>query len=404
MAYRFRPERKLYDEMAQAVRLAYEYHGAPSGTMLADEMQRNLAPWMGSELCMHVETAYSMAYAYHSLGINEYADKAELATYNAMPAAFYDNYWSHNYMTQPNQPWAKVNEEDYKEGKKLFTTAHSGVATTFGLEPQYPCCTSNLPQGWPKFITSAWGKVEGGLAHVLLGPTTVSTEINGNAVTVECATNYPFAHTLTYNVEAATPFDLYVRFPEWNVEHKSTLAVNDYSTALSADKSGLQKISLAKGSSQVVIELGAEVRVVQRAHGMSIYHGALLYALEIGSQVETVLPHHYDRPEGPGIDGFPASVRDHYLSNTSPWNIAIDPSTITFHSSNSVPSPAFEDGSAPTWISVKGREIQWPLYLNYTPDLPPKHPKCTGEVKEYRLIPYGGAKLHMSELPVISIK
>ncbi|ORX39179.1 putative exported protein [Kockovaella imperatae] len=407
VSYRNRANPSRIADIAQAVTLAFGYHGAPSGTMLADEFQRNLAPWMGSELCMHIETAYSMSYAYHTLGINDYADRAELATYNALPAAFTDEYFAHQYMTQPNQPWAKVNKADYEDGKKkLFTTAHSGVATVFGLEPQYPCCTSNLPQGWPKFITSTWGKIgEKGLAHVLLGPTEILTKILSKTVKVVCDTSYPFSGKLRYQITADTDFDLFIRIPGWTVLNKSTLSIKDTALGLAPDASGLQKISIPRGSTVVQLQLVAEIRVVERTHGVSIYYGPLLYALEIKTSLETTLPHRYDDPQGPGQSqiGHPR-IKDHFLTNATPWNIAIDPKTIEFHDTYDLQSPVFEQGSKTTYMNVKGCEIEWPLYLDCTPDVPPKDPKRIGRVKEYRLIPYGSAKLHMSEFPRISVE
>ena len=395
--YRNDAKKSHIQDVAHAVDFAFRYHGAPSGTMLADELQRNLAPWMGSELCMHVETAWSMSYAYQALGVNEYADRAELATFNALPAAFLDSYWAHQYMTQPNQPWAKLNKGDLEEGDKVFTDAQSGVATTFGLEPQYPCCTTNLPQGWPKFVTATWGRVgEHGLAHILLSPTKISTRLRGK-VQIECETQYPFGDCLTYRTSAEKGFDLYVRIPQWakgQIDGKMS----------KPDPTGLCKIPISEGSSEIIVNLQTDIRVVTRSTGaVSIYHGNLLYALEIKSSAQVTPPHHFRKALEKPYDIPNPRVRDHYLDNTTPWNIAIDPSTLALHQSGDLPVPVFEEGCAPTYMTVKGREIEWPLYLDATPDVPPKNPKATGEVKEYRLIPYGAAKLHMSEIPVIKV-
>ena len=55
-----------------------------------------------------------------------------------------------------------------------FITPHGGTDICYGLLTGYPCCTTNLHQGWPKFVSSMWmATKDGGLAAVSLGPTVV---------------------------------------------------------------------------------------------------------------------------------------------------------------------------------------------------------------------------------------
>ncbi len=391
-----------------AVNWTFMYHGAPSGTILGDEIQRDLAPYMGSELCTAVETGYSLAYMYHALGTNYYADRAELVIYNAMPVMMTGDMWAHQYLDQPNGPWALINAKDYDHphGPFLFTTAHSGAATTFGLEPQYPCCTVNHPQGYPKFVTHSWGYVgHSGLAHVLLGPSRVDTHL----ATIECDTAYPFDHILRYNITSRKGFDFYIRVPAWYEPSTSSVTINNSPSSLQPDaETGMHKIHIPSGQTTMTYTLGATVRTEPRANNtVAIYYGSLLYALDVGSTNTSSHPHAYNDARGAGFDDLPFSqVRDYYIQNTTAWNVAIDPSTLEYHGvedSAKLPTPLFDYGAPPNYMTVQGCQIAWGLYLG-SPDLVPEDRTCLGESEAFRLIPYGSAKVHMSELPVVKLR
>lgn len=174
-----------------------------------------------SETCTAVEVMYSLSYLYQALGNNYYADRAELAAYNALPAQVMPDWWARQYMAEPNQPWTK----------NLSATPFSDVNTVgqqYTLEGNYPCCTVNHPQGYPKFLAASYVQVgSDGLAHALLAPANVSTTLkNGARVTIVTDTNYPFDIDILYTVTTDAPFDFYVRVPGWAdpVQSSTTLA------------------------------------------------------------------------------------------------------------------------------------------------------------------------------------
>ena len=384
----------------------YRDHVSPSGTIMADEAERDLAPYMGSELCTAVELGYSMAYMYQTLGRNDLADKAERVIYNAMPVMMTGDKWGHQYMAQVNQPWAKNVTQDFYPGEKVFTNANVGMALTYGMEPQYPCCTVNHPQGYPKFVANSWVKAgDSGLGHALLGPSSVETEVAGGKVSVKVDTEYPFVNELTYTVDAEKDFDLYLRVPSWHVSANSSVTINDGDAAeLSPDETtGMHKVSLPAGTSTVKYTIGASIRTEERTQGtIAVYYGALLYALELQTTSTTSFPHAYYDPKGEGLNYLPYDqLKDVYLDSTSPWNVAIDPSTMAFQvvEGGSVTGLVFSEDSNTNTITVDGCEVNWELHLDQIPDWAPKDKTCQGERRQFRMIPYGSAKLHMSQLP-----
>lgn len=370
-------------------------HDSASGSVLADEKENGLGPFMGSELCTAVEAAYSLAYTYLVHGRNEHADRAERVMFNAFPAMMTGDKWAHQYMAQPNQPFALQTT-----GREpLFTTANSGMATTFGMEPQYPCCTVNHPQGYAKFVSHSWAAVgKGGLAHVLLGPTTVTTTIGGGSISISCDTAYPFSDRLSYTIRADKEFDLFIRVPEWAVPTHSVRAERDTST-------GMYKMHVKPGHSEITWTMAAEVRSEARANeSVAVLRGNLVFALDVGLSQTSSYPHAYYDPKGPGLARLPfPQLRDYYMRSTGVWNVAIDPRTLRYHGLDGarLPDPVFEHDAPPNHMTVDGCEISWGLRLRTTPDWAPANRTCIGERKAFRLMAYGAAKVRMADLPVV---
>lgn len=105
-----------------------KFHGAPSGTVIADERLNGLQPFYGAETCTAVEVMFSGSYSYRALGEGFYADASELAAFNALPGAMTGDWWAHTYMSQSNQPFSR----------NLTWSPFFDVNTmgqTYGLEP-----------------------------------------------------------------------------------------------------------------------------------------------------------------------------------------------------------------------------------------------------------------------------
>ncbi|KAJ5085044.1 hypothetical protein N7532_009815 [Penicillium argentinense] len=378
----------------------FKYHGSASGTILADERLAGLNPYYGSELCTDVEVIYSLAYNFYAIGDSDYADRAELAAFNALPAAVSGDWWSHQYMTEPNQPFSK----------NLSATPFWNVNTlgqTFGVEPDYPCCTVNHPQGYPKFAMYSYVRNgDTGIVHSLLSPGRVQTEIQGKIVSVDCQTDYPFDNTLSYTVDSDVPFQLYLRVPNWATQTKIQGSPRDDS-APKDPKTGLIKLNLPAGTTKFSYQLGMDLITADRANDtVAVYRGPLLYALHIPHTTSAEAPRFYNTQKDYPAGTYPDQAHDYALLNTTEWNVAIDPSTLEYHAgSGSLPEPTFTDGQLPMYMTARACLIDWPMFRGAVPDspIPKSNRTCLSDIFEATLRPYGSAKLHMSDLPTINL-
>lgn len=432
--YRFTRNSTLLESCRNGVNWTFKHHGAASGTILGDERESGLSPTRGSELCTVVEAMYSLSYLYHTLGDNTFADQCELAAFNALPVMLTPDHWAHQYIAQPNQPWSRR-----VQSSGLFWNV-GDWGQTYGLSPNYPCCTVNHPQGYPKLLSASFVRVgPNRLGHALLIPANVSTTLSeGTNVTARCDTDYPFSNNLQYTIDSTKPFVFHIRIPSWSLPSATMLSVNGAPQGVSSPHpdTGMIAIPLTAGKNSITLTLSPETRVVSRANDtVAVYHGSLLYALDVGLNVQLLPPslaitshdHHPHNskprrsPKEPLLTTsdppIPPQAHDYIINNTLPWNIAIDPRTVVFHASNASNSTSRKSASQPlanpiwayhapeSYITALGCEINWPLDHGVPARVPLVGQRnCTGRVREVVLRPYGSLKVHMAELPVVRLR
>ncbi|KAH7921753.1 hypothetical protein BV22DRAFT_1038302 [Leucogyrophana mollusca] len=376
--------------MSQGWDLLFQYHGRPSGIFAADEYLAGLQAIRGTELCDVVETMYSGSYLYQVIGDIKFADRVERIAYNALPATLTGTMWSRQYLQQQNQVAAMNMNPD------PFPTdgAYSNV---FGLEPNYPCCTVNHPQGWPKFVSNAFVTTPDGasLVHVYLGPFSMSTTLtNGNAVAVSVDTMYPFSDILTTTITADAAFTYYIRIPGW--VSGGTIAVNGGTEEAVSPSNGLQSVQVGAGTTTIVLNIPADITLENRPEGsVAVHRGPLHYAFDI-SRNQTVLAQNSQQP---------LAVDLQYLA-TDTWQYAIDTSSLKFNSnppsSGTLPSPIFDAGLPPLTITAVACPIEWDLAGSNFAASPPESPTCTGSPTNITLWPFGATKLRIGEFPTFN--
>ena len=220
-----------------------------------------------------------------------------------------------------------------------------------------------------------------------------------------------------------------MRVPDWFDRSTSTVTVNGKSTDISPDPhTGMTVVSIPQGATSVNYVLNTpSIRVVPRANSsVAIYHGAVLYALDVGQSVVAIAPdlfvpinfvHEnftpYTNLLAANLPPAPGQAHDYNITNTQPWNIAIDTSTLEFHSdpekgtsNGSLPSPLWTPEGPPTYITAQGCQIDWPLFRSVPAPVPlPVNGtrNCTSAAMNITLRPYGSLKIHMAELPTVNL-
>ncbi|KAF5343072.1 hypothetical protein D9758_011159 [Tetrapyrgos nigripes] len=377
------------DRASEGWDLVFQYHGRPSGIFAADEYLAGLEAARGTELCEVVETMFSGSYLYQVIGDPKYLDRVERIAYNALPATLTGDFWSRQYLQQQNQIAAQNMDPNPFPNDGPYSNV-------FGTEPNYPCCTVNHPQGWPKFISNAFLTTpdQNSLVQAYLGPFTTSASLaNDNDVFVTVDTIYPFSDTLTTTITATQDFTYFVRIPSWVKD--GTISMNGgEAQALSPDPKGLQAVQISAGTTKFVLELPAEITTESRPHGsVALHRGPLHYAFDIPRN-STVIAQNAQEPRAVDLQ-FEAIVS---------WQYAIDPSTVQFvndpPSSGTLPSPVFDSNLPPLSIEVTACPIEWSVAGNTFASAPPENPACTGAQKTIRLTPFGSTKLRISEFPV----
>ena len=121
----------------EAISTLDKYHGQATGMFSGDEHFAGKSPSQGTELCSVVEYLFSLETALPIIGCNKKCvkllDRMEKICFNALPATFLPDMWSHQYDQQVNQVQAiKVRKQIY--------TSNGRDANIYGLEPNFGCC------------------------------------------------------------------------------------------------------------------------------------------------------------------------------------------------------------------------------------------------------------------------
>lgn len=368
----------------KAVGTLDRYHSMAAGCFTGDECLAGDSPIQGTELCGIVEGMYSYEKLLEISGNLYWAERLESLAFNALPAAFSPDMWTHQYDQMTNQ----VECAPLPPDNIVFMT-NGNMSHTFGIEPNYGCCTANFSQGWPKFASSTFMRDTEGIVSAVLAPSVLKTEIDGKPIEIELITDYPFRNKLTYKVTSAAPveFSLKIRIPACSSRFTidGVCKINDNRL--------ITVRRVWNGENIINIDLEFNTEFVVRPNDMVyVKRGSIIYSVAIDEEWEK---HESVRDGEPII--YPYC--DFYVYPRSDWNYAFttDRFNITEHDYD-IP---FSTSNPPVSITTEMVQVRW-SFSNGVCAAVPDSCEPISEKKTIMLIPYGCTCLRMTEMPYIN--
>jgi len=367
-----------YTDNAEKLREILErYNGTAFEGFTGDEVLSGIDPTRGTELCSVVEQMYSYEEIFAHTGDNKWAERLEVLAFNALPATLSEDMWTHQYVQQVNQVACQ------KTMIMAPFSTNGPYAHTFGLEPNFGCCTANFNQGWPKFSLAAFMHKDNTIINAIMIPSV----LNADGVKIRLESDYPFKNKIHYYIDADRDFKFVIRIPSFAQNLKINGEIADIRDV---------ELAINQGKTEIEIEFEAKPFLKKRPNDLfALQMGSLLFSVPVAYEKKM---REYTRK---GVERkFPYC--DYQFIPKNSWNYGyVDGNfEVSFKSVGDVP---FSQDRPPITIKANMQKIDWGLKFPYKSVCrkTPKSSNPISEVQQIELCPYGCARLRMTEMPVI---
>ena len=360
------------------------YHGLPNGMFSCDEHFAGRNPSQGSELCTVVETMFSLEQSLAIVGDATLADRLERIAFNALPGAFTDDMWAHQYNQEPNQVEVSLHRAPW--------TTDGPESNLYGLEPNFGCCTANFHQGWPKFAASLWmASRDNGLVATVYSPCEVNTLVGDTMVRVIEETDYPFRDSVRITLHPASNlrFPLSLRVPGWAKEISVKLNGTPQQTSATAGFIPIDRTWKAGDVIEIAFPMTPRISAGFQ-DSVSIDRGPLVFSYPIGEDWVKL------RTRG--------MTADWQVFPTSEWNYGLAVNEAAARAMVLTERPIggspFSLTGTPITLQVNARKLPGWRALDGAAEPVPQSPVASEEADEtITLVPYAAAKLRITSFP-----
>jgi len=231
----------------------------------------------GYEYCSLHELLHSYAELLIKTGQKEYGDKIERLFFNAAQGARHPELSCIAYLKSDNSYYMTggLNGDTMvkHQTRYKYSPVHQDAAV---------CCVPNAGRITPYYIQYMWLKQGQDLVASLLGPSELTTTINGKAVVIKQTTSYPFSNSIIFEVKASDiDFALKIRKPAWVTSFK----LNAVHT-MEGEYIVVRKIW--KGTDRIKLEFEATPRVEQDLNNEYYFtYGPLVLAHALPATVQS---------------------------------------------------------------------------------------------------------------------